>query len=68
MKVLIPGSFDPPTNGHIDVINRCSQVFDEVLVGVVVNPSKKSLFTTDIRELMLNEILSESSNVYIKNF
>ena len=52
MKVLIPGSFDPPTNGHIDVINRCSQVFDEVLVGVVVNPSKKSLFTTDIRELM----------------
>ena len=68
MKVLIPGSFDPPTNGHIDVINRCSQVFDEVLVGVVVNPSKKSLFTTDIRELMLNEILSESSNVYIKTF
>ena len=54
MKVLISGSFDPPTNGHIDVINRCSQVFDEVLVGVVVNPSKKSLFTTDIRELMLN--------------
>ena len=68
MKVLIPGSSDPPTNGHIDVINRCSQVFDEVLVGVVVNPSKKSLFTTDIRELMLNEILSESSNVYIKTF
>ena len=33
MKVLVPGSFDPPTNGHIDVITRCSKVFDEVLVG-----------------------------------
>ena len=41
MKVLIPGSFDPPTNGHIDVIKRCSKVFEEVLIGVVVNPSKK---------------------------
>ena len=36
MKVLIPGSFDPPTNGHIDVIKRCSKVFEEVLIGVVV--------------------------------
>ncbi|MBL6837058.1 MAG: pantetheine-phosphate adenylyltransferase [Candidatus Actinomarina sp.] len=68
MKVLIPGSFDPPTNGHIDVINRCSKVFDEVLVGVVVNPSKESLFTTEIREEMLNEILAKSNNVQIKTF
>ena len=45
MKVLIPGSFDPPTNGHIDVITRCLSVFDEVLVGVIVNPSKDSLFS-----------------------
>ena len=37
MKILIPGSFDPPTNGHIDVIKRSSSVFDEVIVGVVVN-------------------------------
>ena len=41
MKVLIPGSFDPPTNGHIDVIQRASKVFEEVIVGVVVNPQKK---------------------------
>ena len=68
MKVLIPGSFDPPTNGHIDVIKRCAKVFDEVLVGVVVNPSKKSLFTTETRELMLNEIISESTNISIKTF
>jgi len=68
MKVLIPGSFDPPTNGHIDVIKRCSKVFEEVLIGVVVNPSKQSLFTTEIRELMLNEIISDTPNVSTKTF
>ena len=68
MKVLIPGSFDPPTNGHIDVISRCAKVFDEVLVGVIVNPSKKSLLSTETRELMLNEILSETINITIKTF
>ena len=68
MKVLIPGSFDPPTNGHIDVIKRCSKVFDEVLIRVVVNPSKQSLFTTEIRELMLNEIISDTPNVSTKTF
>ena len=35
MKILIPGSFDPPTNGHIDVINRCSEIFSEIIVGAV---------------------------------
>ena len=68
MKVLIPGSFDPPTNGHIDVIKRCSKVFEEVLIGVVVNPSKQSLFTTEIRELMINEIISDTPNVSTKTF
>lgn len=68
MKVLIPGSFDPPTNGHIDVISRCAKVFDEVLVGVVVNPSKKSLLSTETREIMLNEIFSETGNIIIKTF
>ena len=67
-KRQIPGSFDPPTNGHIDVISRCAKVFDEVLVGVVVNPSKKSLLSTETRELMLNEIFSETGNIIIKTF
>ena len=40
MKILIPGSFDPPTNGHIDVINRCSEIFSEIIVGVVVTPQR----------------------------
>ena len=53
MKVLVPGSFDPPTNGHIDVITRCSKVFDEVLVGVIINPTKDSLFSKENRSEML---------------
>ena len=68
MKVLIPGSFDPPTNGHIDVITRCSKVFDEVLVGVIVNPSKESLFSTDIRSEMLTEIFNQKKNISVKSF
>ena len=68
MKVLIPGSFDPPTNGHIDVITRCLNVFDEVLVGVIVNPSKDSLFSTEIRSEMLTEIFNENKNITIKSF
>ena len=47
MKILIPGSFDPPTNGHIDVINRCADIFSDIVVGVVVNPSKDSLFSPE---------------------
>ena len=68
MKVLIPGSFDPPTNGHIDVITRCLKVFDEVLVGVIVNPSKDSLFSTEIRSEMLTEIFDKNKNITIKSF
>ena len=68
MKILIPGSFDPPTNGHIDVITRCLKIFDEVLVGVIVNPSKESLFSTETRTEMLNEVFSENKNVTVKSF
>ena len=68
MKVLIPGSFDPPTNGHIDVIKRCLKVFDEVLVGVIVNPSKESLFSTDARSEMLTEIFNDNKNISVKSF
>ena len=68
MKILIPGSFDPPTNGHIDVIRRCLKIFDEVLVGVIVNPSKESLFSTETRTEMLNDVFNENINVTVKSF
>ena len=68
MKVLIPGSFDPPTNGHIEVIKRASNVFDEVFVGVVVNPQKDPMFEVAERKKMLAEILVDISNVNIESF
>jgi len=52
---LVPGSFDPPTNGHIDVVSRCASIFNEVVVAVVLNPSKDSLFSSEERKQMLEE-------------
>ena len=46
-RAVCPGSFDPVTNGHLDVIERMSRVFDEVVVAVLINKSKHGLFTTD---------------------
>lgn len=68
MKILIPGSFDPPTNGHIDVINRCSKIFSEIIVGVVVNPSKDSLFTRNERSEMLENIFQDKENIKVESF
>jgi len=68
MKVLIPGSFDPPTNGHIEVIRRASKVFDEVFVGVVVNPQKNPMFEVGEREKMLSEIFDGIRNIKVESF
>lgn len=67
-RALCPGSFDPPTNGHIDVIERCARQFDEVVVGVIENPSKKTLFTLDQRTDMLKDILAHLDNVEVDSF
>jgi pantetheine-phosphate adenylyltransferase len=60
---LCPGSFDPPTNGHVDVIERAIAVFDEVVVAVVDNPSKESLFTTGERVSLLEELFGGRARV-----
>jgi pantetheine-phosphate adenylyltransferase len=60
---LCPGSFDPPTNGHVDVIQRAIGVFDEVFVAVVDNPSKESLFTTAERVSILEELFGDRARV-----
>ena len=60
---LCPGSFDPPTNGHVDVIERAIAVFDEVVVAVVDNPSKESLFTTAERISILEELFGDRARV-----
>src|SRR6476646_5966297 len=52
-RAVCPGSFDPVTNGHLDVIERMSPIFDEVVVAVLVNKSKSGLFTTEERMALL---------------
>jgi len=68
ITVLVPGSFDPPTNGHLDVVERCAAVFDCVVVGVVANPAKSSLFTAEEREDLLRECSADWDNVEVKSF
>lgn len=65
---LYPGSFDPPTNGHIDVIKRALTIFDRVVVAVISNPSKKTLFTISEREKMLKEIYNSAQRVEVISF
>ncbi|MGI8983923.1 MAG: pantetheine-phosphate adenylyltransferase [Acidimicrobiales bacterium] len=68
-KALIPGSFDPVTFGHLDVIERTSRLFDHVLVAAVGNPGKAPpLFSLDERQAMLTEVTSHLSNVEVDAF
>jgi pantetheine-phosphate adenylyltransferase len=60
---LCPGSFDPPTNGHVDVIERAIQAFDRVVIAVVDNPSKDSLFTTQERVAMLDDLFGDRAEI-----
>ncbi|RZV44120.1 MAG: pantetheine-phosphate adenylyltransferase [Acidimicrobiia bacterium] len=65
---VVPGSFDPPTLGHVDVIARAVEVFDRVLIAVVANPSKKPLFSSAERTRMLEEICADWENTDIDAF
>lgn len=67
-KVLCPGSFDPVTNGHLDIIGRCAALYDEVVVAVFINQSKQSLFTVEERRDMLAEVTAQWPNVRIETF
>jgi pantetheine-phosphate adenylyltransferase len=67
-RVVCPGSFDPVTNGHLDIIGRAAGLFDEVVVAVLINETKQSLFTVDERVEMLREATSGYGNVRIDRF
>jgi pantetheine-phosphate adenylyltransferase len=67
-RAVCPGSFDPPTNGHLDIVERASGLFDEVVVGVLVNKNKKSLFTVEERIAMLTEVVAPFPNVKVDSF
>jgi pantetheine-phosphate adenylyltransferase len=67
-RVVCPGSFDPVTNGHLDIISRAASLFDEVVVAVLHNLSKKALFTADERVEMLRDVLKAQPNVRVAQF
>ena len=65
---MCPGSFDPPTNGHIDIIRRCAAIYDRVVVAVVSNPSKNSMFTLAERIELLDASLDGLDNIDLASF
>lgn len=67
-RVVCPGSFDPVTHGHLDIISRASRLYDEVVVAVLINYSKQGLFTVDERIEMLGEVTKEYGNVRVDKF
>lgn len=68
IRVVCPGSFDPVTSGHLDIIRRAAKLHDEVIVAVLRNISKSTLFTVDERVEMLREVTKELPNVSIAKF
>ncbi len=69
MKVAVyPGSFDPITNGHLDIIKRASKIFDEVIVCVLVNVDKKGLFHIDERVKLIEKVIKPYDNVKVESF
>ena len=67
-RAVCPGSFDPVTNGHLDIIGRAARLYDEVIVGVLVNESKAGLFPHDERVAMLREVTATYPNVRVTGF
>ena len=65
---VFPGSFDPLTNGHVDIILRSAHLFERVIVAVLVNADKKPLFTSDERVAIVREVFREYANVEVESF
>lgn len=69
MKIAVyPGSFDPITNGHLDIIRRGAKVFDKIIVAVLVNVDKNYLFETDERVELIKKVTNDIKNVEVRNF
>ncbi len=67
-RAIYPGSFDPITNGHVDIIERGLKIFDQIIIAVLENPKKESLFTTEERVTMIKEIFASEPRVKVKSF
>ncbi|RGY98688.1 pantetheine-phosphate adenylyltransferase [Clostridium sp. AM58-1XD] len=68
VKAVYPGSFDPVTLGHLDIIRRAAKVVDGLVIGILVNSAKKPLFTLEERVQLLEEVTKEFPNVTVKMF
>lgn len=68
VRAIYPGSFDPMTRGHLDIIERSSKLFDEVIMAVVGNPGKSPLLPVDIRKQLLSEALKDLKGVVVDHF
>ncbi len=67
-KALYTGSFDPLTNGHLDIISRAARLYDKLVIGVIFNPSKQSLFSLEEREQMIRQVTESLPNVEVDHF
>ncbi|WP_200302696.1 pantetheine-phosphate adenylyltransferase [Streptomyces adelaidensis] len=67
-RAVCPGSFDPITNGHLDIIGRASKLYDEVYVAVMINKSKRGLFEVEERIELIREVTAEYANVRVEAF
>jgi len=65
MQAMLPGSFDPPTNGHMNLIERASRIFDKLYVVIAVNDTKKYLFTAEERYKMISKLVTPYKNVEV---
>ncbi|MFP2769126.1 pantetheine-phosphate adenylyltransferase [Oceanisphaera sp. KMM 10153] len=68
IRVIYPGTFDPITNGHLDLIERASQLFNEVIVGVAFSPSKRPMFELEERVTLVQEVTRSLGNVKVVGF
>lgn len=68
VRAIYPGSFDPITNGHLDILERASHIFDEVIVAVLVNTTKRGVFTNEERVDLIREVTSHLKNVQVDYF
>lgn len=68
LRALFPGSFDPPTNGHLNIVDRCVPIFDEIVVVVASNPQKKYTFSADERFEMVSEMMKPYKNVRVRHW
>lgn len=67
-RALITGSYDPITCGHIDIINRASVLFDEIVIGIIRNPNKAGLFTIEERMEMIREVFKDRDDILVDSF